>query len=340
MRKIKNLTWLISSIFIVVLFFCCFFSSAYTAEKMTLRLGSPVPEDNPFTIGCKKFAEIIEEKTNGEVIVKIFSHGQLGGEKELIESLMYGTVDLIITSTGPLSAWIPEVLVFDLPYLFRDREHFYNTLDSAICEELVAKPLEELGVKVLSMWDSGDRNFFTTDKKIDHPIHSPSDFKGLRIRVMENPIYIDQVQIMGGHPVAMPFTEVYTSFQQGMIDGADNNIMNYYTTGFCEVAKLLSLTAHSYLPGFLGINNDLFNTFSPELKEIFVNASIEAGQFERDYFVEMTNKTIKLLIEEKGVTVDRNPDKKAFFEATKSLYKDYEEKVGGKEVIDAIVNIK
>jgi tripartite ATP-independent transporter DctP family solute receptor len=337
---IKKGVRILACIFVISLFLGCFMSSIYAEEKITLRLGSPVPDTNPFTIGCKKFAEIIEEKTNGEVVVKVFAHGQLGGERELIESAMCGTIDLVITSTGPLNAWIPEVLVFDLPYLFRDREHFYKTLDSPICDKIIAKPLEDLGIKVLSMWDSGDRNFFTTDKKIDHPIHSPDDFKGLRIRVMENPIYIEQVKAMGGHPVAMPFTEVYTSFQQGMIDGADNNVMNYYTTGFCEVAKFLSLTAHAYLPGFLGINKEKFDEFSPELKEIFMNAAKEAGQFERDYFVSMTNKTLEKLIQEKGVTIDRNPDKKAFFEATKYIYKDYEEKVGGKEVIDAIINIK
>ena len=304
-------------------------------EPIKLMLGSPVAENNPFTVGCLKFAELVNKKTDGRVTVDVLHSGQLGAEKELLESVMQGSVDMLVTSTGPLNAWIEEVLVFDLPYLFRDKEHFYHVLDSDVCRELVIEPLKELGIYAFSMWDAGDRNFFTSVRSIE----KPEDFTGLKIRVMENPIYINQVKAMGGNPVALPFSEVYTSFQQGIIDGADNNVMNYYTAGFCEVAKYLSLTGHAYLPGFLGINLKKFEGLPPDIQKAIIEAALEASAYERKYFNDMTDDTLTMLEKEKGVIVTRNPDKTSMYEATKHLYDQYEQKVGGRQVIDAILNI-
>jgi len=328
-------------ILLIALISVCVFAGgqkegAKDGEPIKLMLGSPVAEDNPFTVGCKRFAELAEEKTGGRVTVNVLHSGQLGAEKELLESVMQGSVDMLVTSTGPLNAWVEEVLVFDLPYLFRDKDHFYKVLDSDVCRDLVIEPLKDLGIHAFSMWDSGDRNFFTSVREIEEP----DDFKGLKIRVMENPIYIGQVKAMGGNPVAMPFSEVYTSFQQGIIDGADNNVMNYFTAGFYEVSKYLSLTGHAYLPGFLGINLEKFESFPKDIQEALTEAALEASAYERQYFTDMTEKTLNMLEKEKGVIVTRNPDKQAMFEATKHLYEQYEETVGGREVIDAILELK
>jgi tripartite ATP-independent transporter DctP family solute receptor len=303
------------------------------AAPITLKLAHVVSTSAPYHIGAMEFAKLVDQKTKGQLKIEIYPGGQLGkGERECIEGLQIGTIDLVATSTGPVGGFVPQMLVVDLPFLFRDNSHVDKVLDGPIGEGLL-KDLSKAGIKGIAFWENGFRNL--TNNK--HPVNKPEDVKGLKLRTMENEVHMDAFRTLGADPTPMTWGEVYTSLQQGVIDGQENPINIIRTHKIYEVNKYLALTGHVYSPALLLMNENKFKSLAPDLQKALMEAGKEAAKFERKFIRD--NET-KMLDELKGFGMQVTyPDKKLFQKATEPTYKKYESRFG-KDLIDKIVGTK
>ncbi len=320
-----------SAVFLAALL--VFAAAGAFAAEITLKLGHIADPQNPYAMGAEKFAELVKEKTGGAVEIQIFPSSQLGNQRDLIEGLTFGTVDLTMTSTAVLGNFLTEAAVFDLPFIFRDIPHAYKALDTVGME--ICKPLEKRGIKVLSMFENGVRHM--TNNR--NPIRKPEDVKGLKIRVMEQPIYIEMMKALDASPTPMAFGELFTALQQGVVDGQENPAAHIYTSRFFEVQKYISLTAHTYSAEPMLIAMSVWEGLSDAHKTAIQEASDEAKDWQRDLCRQLEDGYWDK-IRASGVSeINDDVDKAAFMEATKGVWAMFEEKLG-KHNIEAIVNVQ
>jgi len=303
------------------------------SAPVTLKLAHVVSTSAPYHIGAMELVKLVEGKTKGQLKIEIFPGGQLGkGEREIIEGLQIGTIDLIVTSTGPVGGFVPQMMVVDLPFLFRDNTHVDKVLDGPIGEGLL-KELSKAGIKGIAFWENGFRNL-TNNKR---PVNKPEDVRGLKLRTMENEVHMDAFRTLGSDPTPMTWGEVYTSLRQGVIDGQENPINIIRTHKIYEVNKHLALTGHVYSPALLLMNENRFKSLPPDLQKALSEAGKEAARFERKFIRD--NET-KMLEELKGFGMQVTmPDKRLFQKATEATYKKYESRFG-KDLIDKIIGTK
>ena len=319
-----------SVVFLAVLLVAA--ASAAFAAEFTLKLGHIADPQNPYAQGAVKFAELVKDKTGGAVEVQVFPSSQLGNQRDLIEGLTFGTVDMTLTSTAVLGNFLPEAAVFDLPFIFRDIPHAYKALDSVGMD--ICKPLEKRGIKVLSMWENGVRHM--TNNR--NPIRKPEDMKGLKIRVMEQPIYIEMMKILGASPTPMAFGELFTAMQQGVVDGQENPAAHIFTSRFFEVQKYISLTAHTYSAEPLLVAMGVWSKLPENHRKAIQEAADEARDWQRDLCRQLENQYWDKIRESGKSEINDDVDKAAFMEATKPVWAMFEEKLG-KHNIEAIVNV-
>lgn len=302
-------------------------------ETFTLSFAYELPADHPWGIGAEKFKEIVEEKTNGQIKIELHGGGSLGSSgREIQEGVEIGTIDIGISST-PLAQINPYVEIFSLPYIFSDRENAWEVLDGPIGDQ-VGNHLEERNIKHLAYWEDGFRQ--VTNNK--HPIKSPEDFKGLRIRVPESSVRVATFEALGASPVSMSFSEVFTALQQGVIDGQENPLSVVTSSSFYDVQEFLTITNHVYSPASLLINLHKWNSLSAEQQDII----LEAAQAGRDVNRELNKKQDEEAIEtlkEKGMQVEVIEDIAPFREATRSVWSQVTDKLGeeGQEIVDSIL---
>jgi TRAP-type transport system periplasmic protein len=304
-----------------VLALAVFFSSPASAEKLVLKLGHIAEDSNPYGMGANEFAKIVAKKSNGEIEVKVFPSSQLGGQKELIEGIIYGTVDMTLTGTAELGTFQPQMALFDLPFLMKDRKHAYRSLDTVGMD--LGKALEPKGMKLLGFMENGIRHM-TNNKR---PIKSPADMKGLKIRVMNNKVYVEMVKSLGASPTPMGLAELYSAMQQGTVDGQENPSAHIYTKRFFEVQKYASLTGHAYAPEPVLISMITWNKMNAKQKAIVQDSANEAIAWQRklsekedETFWDKIKATKKMQV----ITVDRAP----FIAATSGVYKTMASTVG------------
>ena len=272
--------------------------------------------NHPFQLGLLKFKEIVERETNNKIQVNIYPSGQLGNERDLIEGLQIGTVQIAPTSNAPLSSWVPEIMVFDLPFIFRNSDHAEKVLDGPIGRELAEKS-EQFGIKILAFWSAATRSVFT--KK---PINTVADLEGLKIRVMENPIHIETFNAFGAQATPMASGEVFSALQQGVIDGAENDPNTFYTFGFWQVTKFYSMTQHFYNPAPFMISKQIFDSLSDEHKRIIQNAALTARDYQRETVRKMTNDSLDKLKQE-GIAINY-PSLEEFEKSAANVYLKFE----------------
>ncbi|WP_019119995.1 TRAP transporter substrate-binding protein [Brevibacillus massiliensis] len=306
-------------------------SAASAGGSITLKVGHTLADTSHYQKGLEKFKELVEAKTNGAIKIETFPNGSLGGERDMIEGLNVGSIDMVLTSTGPMSGFVPEVTVVDLPFLFRDADHAHKVLDGEIGTELRNKVESTMGVKTLGWWENGYRNVTNNS----HPVTKPEDLRGFKIRTMENDIHMDTFKALGAQPTPMAFTELFTALQQGTIDAEENPVPIIMTSRFYEVQKYLSMTRHFYSPSLLMMAQAKFDALTPDQQKVIEEAAIEAGKFERDTVAEMEKQYLEEL-KAKGMEIIE-PDIQSFVDAVKPVYEKYEPKFG-KELIGKIRN--
>ncbi len=293
----------------------CLSGMAHAA--MTLKIAEIHPAGYPTVVAQQHMGEKIEKATDGELKFRMFSGGVLGSEKEVVEQVQLGAVQMTRVSLGTLGPVIPEVNAFNMPFVFRDHEHMRQVIDGEIGQEILDKITNsDFNMVALAWMDGGVRNLYT--KK---PVRKLEDLKGMKIRVIGNPLFIDTLNAMGAQGVAMDTGEIYSALQTGVIDGAENNPPTMLEHNHYREAKNYTLTGHLILPEPIVISKTTWNKLSPEQQEIVKQAAKEAQMEERKLWDEKTEQSVAKL-KDAGVEFIE-VDKKPFYDATAPVREKY-----------------
>lgn len=283
-----------------------------TAQRV-LKLGHALDQSHPVHAGMEFMAQRLAEISDGAVELQIFPNGQLGSEPESIEQLQRGALAMVKTSAAAMEGFVPEMAVFGLPYLFLDDDHYWNVLNGEIGRELLAAG-DEVGIHGLCYYDSGSRSFYM----IEAPVLDPADLNGSKVRVMPSRMAMDMISTMGGAPTPIPWGELYTALQQGMVDGAENNPPSLLSSRHYEVARHYSLDEHTRIPDMVIFSQTIWDSLSAQEQAWVAQAAAESVTFQRALWQEKTAEALAE-IEAAGVTI-YHPDKKPFIIATLPLY--------------------
>lgn len=272
------------------------------------------PEGYPNTVALEQFAEEVTEKTEGRVSPTVYNGGVLGDQPDAIEQTRNGALDFANFNMGPMGPIVPATNVLSLPFLFSSEEHMHKVMDGEIGQQF-SDALAEEGLVALSWFDSGSRSFYNTKKAIE----APEDVSGLKLRVMNNDLYVQMVDALGGNATPMAYGEVYQSLKTGVIDGAENNYPSFESSNHYEVARYYSITDHLIIPECLCIAKASWDALSPEDQEIVRSAAVNAAEKQRQLWAERSEASRKQ-VEEAGVTVNEVQDKAAFQKAMEPIY--------------------
>lgn len=317
----------------VLLAFTLVFSACKKEEKTkVIRLGHALDVSHPVHKAMKFMANRIEEKSNGQLKVDIYPSQQLGSERELIELLQIGSLGMTKVSTGTLENFAPELRVFGLPFLFKDRQHRFDVLESEIGEKLLEASVRNR-LKGLTFYDAGSRSFYSTQ-----PLNSPSDLKGQKIRVMESQTAINMVKYLGGSPTPVSWGELYTALQQGIVDGAENNLPSFYLSYHYEVCKYYMIDEHTALPDELLISTVVWDKLSKEEQKWVKDAAMESSEYEKGIWREAELHALEE-IKKAGVKVTY-PEKEQFREMVQPMYDEFKKDEEMKKTIEAIQAVK
>ncbi len=287
-----------------------------TDEGVTLRLAHNQNEKHPVHKSLVEFSELVKEKTNGQVKIKLYPNGQLGSEREVIELTQTGAVDIAKVSASALESFEEVYSIFSVPYLFDNKEHYYKVMDSGIAKEIY-QSTKDIGFIGLTWYDAGSRNFYTKNT----PIMKPEDLNGLKIRVQPSQTVIRMVELMGGAPTPMAYGEVYTAIQQGVIDGAENNVTALTNSKHGEVAKHFSFDEHSFVPDTLIMNLSKWDKLSDEQKKAVTEAAKESTEYHKKVWAKAVKHSIEKA-KKMGVHF-YYPEKEPFQIAVKPLHEKF-----------------
>src|SRR6056297_658217 len=301
-------------------------------DVVVLKLGHVAVPDNPYALGAAKFAELVNEKTDGKVVIKLFPNSQLGNQEKLIEGIALGTIDFALTTTAVLGQFESKLLVFGFPYMMRNREHAYKALDTIGME--LGKNLEPKGIKIMGFYENGVRHMINDVKKLE----KPEDMEGLKMRVMTTPVYIELMKALGADPTPMAFGEVYTACQQGTIDGLECPAVHIYQKKFYEVNKYVTKTSHTYESEVLTMSMRTWKKLPEDIQEILVESNREALEYARALAVEQEAGFFKK-ISESGICSVDEVDIEPFKEKSKAVWVTLQDTVGA-DLIDRIQAIE
>ncbi|WP_404344120.1 TRAP transporter substrate-binding protein [Vreelandella venusta] len=291
-------------------------------DPVTLRLAHVVNEQDGFHIAATKFEELVEARTDGKVNIEIFPNASLGDERTLLEGMQIGTVDMGVITNGPVANFVEEMAVFELPFLFPSPEAAYEVLDGPIGQELLDK-LADVNLKGLAYAERGFRNLTNSERAVN----SPEDLDGLRIRVMENPVYTDTFRELGANAIPMAWTEALTAMQQGTIDGQENPVNVIHSFKLDETQGYMTLSRHTYAPAIFVMGMPAWNQLPEAAQAVLEEAAQEAAEHERQVNADMEAEQLAAL-REAGMEINDTPDMEAFQAAVAPVYEKYGEQFG------------
>lgn len=296
----------------------------------TIRLGHALDTQHPVHKAMVILGEELKKQSQGKLQLNIYPSGQLGGERECLELLQIGSLDITKVSAAVLENFIPEYKVFSVPYMFRDKAHTFSVFDSEIGESLLLKG-EKFRLRGLTFYDAGSRSFYMKEA----PIKSPADLKGKKIRVQKSNMAVAMVNDLGGSPTPISWGELYTALQQGVVDGAENNPPSFYTSKHYEVCKFYSLDEHTAVPDVLLIGTDTWSRLNDKEKQWLKSAVKVSTNAQRKLWAASEKESIAA-VKAAGVQVVY-PEKKPFEEQTKGILEMFD---GNKEMKTLITSIK
>ena len=294
-------------------------ADASNPDATVLQLGTTVNEQDSFQVAAEKFAELVEERTNGAYKIEIYPNGTLGGERDMLESMQMDTLDMAIVTSGPFINFSDAMGVLDMPYLFGSNEEAYTVLDGEIGRELL-DTLESSGLNGLAYAGRGFRNLTNNVK----PIQTAADLNGLKLRVMENDVYTASFKAMGVNADPMAWADALTALQQGTVDGQENPVNVIYSYKLWESQKYATLDRHSYSTAIITMSANLFNSLDAETQQIFLDAAQEAAEFERAWVAEQEADQLQAM-KDNGMEVIEDPDLDSFKEAVQPVYEQYDQ---------------
>ncbi len=292
-------------------------AAAASACETTLRSSDTHPDGYPTVEAVKAMGQMLEESTEGRLCVEVFHSAQLGEEKDTIEQTQFGVIDMNRVSLGPFNNIVEETQVPSLPYIFRSTEHMHKVMDGPIGEEILAA-FEAHDLIGLAFYDGGSRSFYNSEK----PITSVEDMAGMKFRVMQSDMFVDMVAALGANATPMPYGEVYSSIQTGVIDGAENNFPSYDSSGHFEVAKYYTLDQHLIVPEVLVMSKASWDSLSEEDQGKVREAAKASVGVMRELWAEQ-EKASEARIREAGVEIVEDIDKAPFIEAMGPVYEKY-----------------
>ena len=295
-------------------------SPAFAQQKIALKASDVHPEGYPTVAAVENLGKKLEAATNGRLSVQMYAAMQLGGEKEAIEQAQVGAIQMARVSVGALGPVIDDLNVLNLPFLFRNTTHMQSVIDGDIGAELLGKVTnnDKAGLVALCWMDAGARNLYDTKK----PIHTIADLKGLKFRVIGNPMFVDMMSALGGNGVAMGYDQVFSALQTGVVDGAENNLPSYVFDNHYTVAKYYTLTQHLIVPEMLVFSRKSWDTLSPDDQALLKKFGREAQLDERTLW----NKYEMAALEKAkaaGNEIIDVPDKKPWQDAVKPVWDKY-----------------
>ncbi len=295
-------------------------TEAPAADARVIRMGCTSPEESNFGQGMRMFERLFEEYTNGAFDVQPFPNAQLGNERDLVEGVGMGTIEMCVTSTGPIVNFSKDMMLLDLPYVILDTPEglakAYEFMDGPIGAKMLAS-LEASNIKGLGFWENGFRNILNSKREVK----TVEDLKGLKIRTMENEIHMAIYNENGASGIPMAHTEAFTALQQGVIDGMDNILGGFWLQGSYEVARYLTMSKHFYSPAVCQMNLDLYNSLSPEHQDALKRAILETSKWEREFTAQVDAEYKQNMIDA-GLTVTE-VDFEEWKKAAQPLYDKY-----------------
>lgn len=303
--------------------------SASNEDVIKIKVAHIAGPDEPYSIGFEAYAEAVEEATDHQVEFEIFGNGEMGGEADVAEQIQLGSIDMSVITTGVLGDFDEDLSVLDLPFLFRDVDHAYTVLDSDFGQELL-DGLQDIGFKGISFWENGVRHVSNNQ----HPIETPEDMEGLKMRTVENNIFIDTYKSFGAEPVPMAFPEVYSSLQQGVIDGNDQPYTILSGKKIFEVQDYLTELGLYYASATLLMSDDFYNSLPEDIQEVIIDLGEEYAVKQRQ-IAQDTDLELKEELEgEMEIIEEEDVDMDAFIDKVQPLYDDLDDKY--KEYVETI----
>lgn len=292
-----------------------FATGAQAAEKVTLKLAHNLERSHVVHQTFEHMAKEVKELSDGKMTIRIYPSSQMGGARETLELLQNGALDMTKGSASDLESFDNVYAIYNLPYLFKDQNHFNKVVFGSVGKEIMDSSKDK-GFFALSAYVAGTRSFYA--KK---PITKPEDLKGLKIRVQASPTTLKMIELMGGAPTPISFGEVYTAMQQGVVDGAENNVPSWVQTRHIEIAKVFSEDEHASIPDFLVISTKTWNKLTPEQQQILAKAAKDSEAWQQQAWnkVEEETRAQAKAMGGEFVSVDKAP----FRAAVQPLYDDF-----------------
>jgi tripartite ATP-independent transporter DctP family solute receptor len=301
------------------------------AKPIVLKLGHDQSNGHPYDLGVKKFAEMVNKKTNGAIEIKVYPAAQLGDSPEQIEGLSLGTLDMSLSAFSHVTGFVKELDLFGAPFLFETDAHFGNVFDGEVGEILDKSCKEKYGIRMLSTFTSGYRLLFNGKR----PINEIDDLRGLKIRVMGGEANSLTWSVFGAIPAPLPYSEVYSALQAGVIDGAENEPVSVMLNKFYEPAPYFALTDHLVLPMGLFMSDRVLQKLTNEQQKTIKNAAGEAAVWEREYITKKNAESVKEMESKYNVTVTR-PNKSALLEKGRPIQDQMAGKLGLESLLSKV----
>ena len=292
------------------------------------------PGDYPTVLAVKQIGKLLSEQTKGRMGVRVYASGSLGTEKDNIEQLKIGGLDMMRINAGALNSVVPETIPTVMPFVFRSTEHMRKTLDGPVGNEILAA-MEAQGLVGLAFYDSGSRSFYTAKK----PIKTLADMKGLKIRVQQSDLFVAMIEALGANPTPMPFGEVYTALKTGIVDAAENNWPSYESSRHFEAAKYYNLSEHSLAPEVLVFSKKVWDTLSKEDQAMIRKAAKDSVPFMRTLWDEREVRSRKVVVAT-GTQVIEIANKQEFIDAMKPVYTKFANTPKLKDLVKRIQDTK
>lgn len=295
--------------------------------KYKFRLAESNPPEHPVTLGDKKFAELVAQRSNGRITIDVFPGAQLGEEKAVIEQVQLGAIEFTRVSASPLGEFNKQMSVFSLPYIFDSEEHMWKFLKGEMGEKML-NDLQPSRMKGLAYYTGGARSFYSLK-----PLTGIDSLKGQKIRVMQNKINMEMVAALGASATPMPAGEIFSALQTGVIDGAENNYPTFVAQNHYQTAKNYITDAHQRIPEVLLMSKVVWDKLSPEDQKLIKQAALDSVDYQREVWAK-TEKEAETKIREAGVTITEVKDLKPWQAAVKPVIDKYS--ADFKEVLEAI----
>ncbi|MFD1616307.1 TRAP transporter substrate-binding protein [Gelatiniphilus marinus] len=306
----------LSSVFIAMSLIFTLCSCDSLQKQKTIKLAHGLDTGHPVHKAMLLMGDELEKNSKGKLKLEIYPNQQLGSERQCLELLQIGSLDMTKVSAAVMENFSPNMKVLGLPFLFKNREHTFKVLDGAIGKGLLDGG-QKYWLKGLGYYDAGSRSFYTKEKAIE----TPKDLEGLKIRVMESVTAMDMVTSLGGSPTPISSGELYTALQQGVVDGAENNPPTFYLSRHYEVCKFYSLNEHTTIPDVLIISTHLWERLSAQEQSWLQKATDVSVKYQRELWAKSELEALQA-VKEAGVKVVR-PDKSVFKKKVASIYEDY-----------------